>query len=186
MQSKKIPENTTALCIGMGLGTKYDKSIITNKIAKVIDADLFYDKNILDILKQDNIVLTPHPKEFCALLKLTKIVDISIDELQNNRFKYLSIFAKKYPKLTILLKGANVLIAKNKKIHINRFGTSALSKGGSGDVLSGLIGSLLAQGYNCLDATINGSLAHTIGALKYSGNNYSLTPEELINQIKKL
>ena len=186
MQNKNIPNNTTALCIGMGLGSSCDDSLINNDIPKVIDADLFYNKNILDILKQNNIILTPHPKEFCSLLKLTNIANITINELQNNRFKYLSIFAKKYPKVTILLKGANVLIAQNKKLYINRLGTSILSKGGSGDVLSGLIGSLLAQGYDCLDATINGSLAHTIGASKYSGNNYSLTPEELINQIKKL
>ena len=53
-------------------------------------------------------------------------------------------------------------------------------------MLSGLIGSLLAQGYNALDATISGSLAHTMAALNYKDNNYSLTPEELIKQIKKL
>ena len=186
MQNNKIPKNATALCIGMGLGNDCDDTFIKNEIPKVIDADFFYNKKILDILKQKNIVLTPHPKEFCALLKLVSIVDITIDELQNNRFKYLSLFSKKYPKVTILLKGVNVLIAQNKKIYINIFGISALSKGGSGDVLSGLIGSLLAQGYNPLDATINGSLTHTIAASKYSGNNYSLTPEELINQIKKL
>lgn len=186
MQSTSTPQNTTAICIGMGLGSKYDKKIVDNNISKVIDADLFYDKNILKLLNKNNIVLTPHPKEFCALLKLTNIANTTIGELQNNRFKYLSIFTKRYPKITILLKGANTLIAKNKKIYINTFGTSALSKGGSGDVLSGLIGSLLAQGYSPLEATINGSLAHTIAALKYSGNNYSLTPEELIEQIKKL
>ncbi len=186
MQSKNIPQNTTALCIGMGLGNKYDKKILDNHIPKVIDADLFYDKIILEVLKQKYIVLTPHPKEFCSLLKLTNIANINIDELQDNRFKYISLFTNKYPKVTILLKGANVLIAQGKNIYINTLGTSALSKGGSGDVLSGLIGSLLAQGYNPLDATINGSLAHTIAASKYSGNNYSLTPEELINQIKKL
>lgn len=186
MQSTTIPQNTTAVCVGMGLGNNYDKKIFDNNIPKVIDADLFYDRKIIDILKQNNIILTPHPKEFCSLLKITNIADINIDTLQNNRFKYLSIFAQKYSKVTILLKGSNVLIAQNKKIYINTFGTAALSKGGSGDVLSGLIGSLLAQGYDTLDATINGSLAHTIAAAKYSGNNYSLTPEELIKQIKKL
>ena len=65
-------------------------------------------------------------------------------------------------------------------------GTSVLSKGGSGDVLTGLIGSLLAQGYTPVNAAINGSLAHTIAASNYKGNNYSLSPEELISQIKKL
>ncbi len=186
MQSKSIPLNTTAICLGMGLGKEYNKKLLDNNIPKVIDADFFYDKNILKLLDKKNIVLTPHPKEFCSLLKLCSIANLTIKQLQNNRFKYIKLFSKKYSKVTILLKGANVLIAQNKKVYINKFGSAVLSKGGSGDVLSGLIGSLLAQGYSSLDATISGSLAHTFGALNFKENNYSLTPEELITQIKKL
>ena len=111
MQSGTLPVNTTAMCIGMGLGKKYNFELLNNNIPKVIDADLFYDKNILKLLKNKNIVLTPHPKEFCSLLALCKIADISIETLQGNRFKYLELFTKMYPKVTILLKGANVLIA---------------------------------------------------------------------------
>jgi ADP-dependent NAD(P)H-hydrate dehydratase / NAD(P)H-hydrate epimerase len=187
MQSTNLPLNTSAICIGMGLGKKYSKKILKNHLPKVIDADLFYDKNILSILlNQDNIILTPHPKEFCSLLKISKIADINIDELQNNRFKYIKMFNKKYSNIVLLLKGGNVLIAYKDNIYINTFGTSVLSKGGSGDILTGLIGSLLAQGYNLLDATISGSLAHTIGALNYKGNNYSFTPKQFIKQIKIL
>jgi len=186
MQDKKLPKNITAIAIGMGLGKKYNKSILNNTLAKVIDADIFHDKVILKILKQDNIVLTPHPKEFCALLKICDIADITISKLQNNRFKYIELFSKNYPHITILLKGSNVLIAQNSTIYINTLGTSTLSKGGSGDVLSGLIGSLLAQGYSTIDATIWASLAHTIAAKRYKGNNYSLTPEHLIQQISNL
>ena len=186
MQNDQLPLNTTALCIGMGLGKKYNKKFLENTIAKVIDADLFSDTNILNILKQKNIVITPHPKEFCSLLKITQVADITVKELQMNRFKYTELFCKKYKNLVLLLKGTNVLIAQNKKIYINPLGTSKLSKGGSGDVLCGLIGSLLAQGYSLLDATIQGSLAHTIAASNYSKNNYSMTPEDLVNEIKKL
>ena len=89
MQNNDLPKNTTALCIGMGLGSKYNQQFLNNDLPKVIDADLFYDNNILTILKQDNIVVTPHPKEFCSLLKLTQIADISIQELQENRFLYV-------------------------------------------------------------------------------------------------
>ncbi len=186
MYSDKLPKNTTAICIGMGLGCNYDETLLDNDLPKVIDADMFYDKNILNILKQKKLILTPHPKEFCALLKRCKIADISINELQNNRFKYVEIFSKRYPSVVLLLKGVNVLISQNKKIYINTLGTSALSKAGSGDILSGLIASLLSQGYTLLDATISGNLAHTLASLNYKGNNYSLTPKELISQIKKL
>ncbi|AXH13876.1 bifunctional ADP-dependent NAD(P)H-hydrate dehydratase/NAD(P)H-hydrate epimerase [Malaciobacter mytili] len=188
MQSHKLPLNTTSIAIGMGLGLYNQdelKQILDNNIAKVIDADMFYEEIILQHLKS-NVVLTPHPKEFCSLLKLTKIADISIEELQNNRFKYLKEFTLKYPQVTILLKGANTLIANNNKIFINYFGTSVLSKGGSGDVLSGLIASLLAQGYSSLDAAITASLAHTLVAKKYKKNSYSLSPQDLIEGIKIL
>ena len=95
-------------------------------------------------------------------------------------------FCKKYPKVVLVLKGANVIISLNEKIYVNSFGKATLSKGGSGDVLSGLIGSLLAQGYNCLDAAISGSLAHTKAVNNYDKNNYSLTPFDLIEEIKKI
>ena len=188
MQTHFISENCTAIAIGMGLG-KYEtdeiRKILNKKVPKIIDADLFYDKLICEVLEQD-VVLTPHPKEFVSLLKLCDIADISVEELQNNRFLYVERFCQKYPNVVLLLKGANVIISSNEKLYVNSFGSAVLSKGGSGDVLSGLIGSLLAQGYKSLDATITASLAHSIASKNYSKNNYSLTPLDLIEEIKKL
>ena len=188
MQSTSISHNCTAIAIGMGLGS-YDKEklkqILNNDIKKVIDADLFYEKDILSALNQE-LVLTPHPKEFCSLLKLCEIDNIDIKTLQNNRFYYVKRFCAKYPRIILVLKGANVLIAQNKNIYINTFGNQILAKGGSGDVLSGLIASLLAQGYNALHSAINASLAHTLASANYKKNNYALTPLDLIEEIKKL
>lgn len=188
MQTHFISENCSAIAIGMGLG-KYEtdeiRKILNKLIPKIIDADLFHDKLICEVLDQE-IVLTPHPKEFISLLKLCEIADISIEELQNNRFLYVEKFCKKYPNVVVVLKGANVIIAQNEKQYINSFGSAVLSKGGSGDVLSGLIGSLLAQGYNPLEAAISSSLAHTLGAKNYKKNNYSLIPSDLVEEIRKL
>uniref|UniRef100_UPI0040479539 NAD(P)H-hydrate dehydratase n=1 Tax=Aliarcobacter sp. TaxID=2321116 RepID=UPI0040479539 len=188
MQTHFISENCTAIAIGMGLG-KYEtqeiRKILSKDVPKIIDADLFYDELICEVLDQE-IVLTPHPKEFCSLLKLCDIANIDINELQNNRFLYVEKFSKKYPKVVLLLKGANVIISQNEKIFVNSFGTATLSKGGSGDVLSGLIGSLLAQGYKSLDAAITASLAHTLVARDYNKNNYSLIPSDLIEGVKRL
>jgi len=189
MQSHTLPKNTTAIALGMGLGN-YEKNeileILKTSLPKVLDADIFYKKDIKVVLDKENVVLTPHPKEFCSLLKIVTLEDISVETLQKNRFQYVEEFCKRYPKVVLLLKGANTIIGKNKKIYINPHGSSKLSFGGSGDVLSGLIGSLLAQGYSCIDACINGSLAHTLLALQYEGNDYSMTPIDLINGIKKL
>ncbi len=186
MQSEVIPNNTTAIAFGMGLGKNFQSSLIENEIPKIIDADLFYDEVILKILEQENIVLTPHPKEFCSLLLLCGFGKITIDELQENRFVFVEKFCQKYPKIVLLLKGANVIIAQNEQIFINTFGTPKLSFGGSGDVLSGLIGSLLAQKYTPLDATITASLAHSFASREYNLNDYSMKPQDLIEGIRKL
>ena len=188
MQSQNISENCTAIAIGMGLG-KYEtneiKEILKSDIPKIIDADLFYDKIVLECFNQE-VVLTPHPKEFVSLLKICDIANITIDELQNNRFLYVEKFSQKYPNVVLLLKGTNVIISKHEKIYVNSFGSAVLSKGGSGDVLSGLIGSLLAQGYKPLDSAITASLAHAIAGRNYSKNNYSLIPSDLVEEVKKL
>ena len=188
MQSQNISENCTAIAIGMGLG-KYERNeireILNSKIPKIIDADLFYDKIVLECFNQE-VVLTPHPKEFVSLLKLCDIANITIDELQNNRFLYVEKFCQKYPNVVLLLKGTNVIISQKDKLYVNSFGSAVLSKGGSGDVLSGLIGSLLAQGYKPLDSAITSSLAHAIAGRNYRKNNYSLIPSDLVEEVKKL
>ena len=190
MHSHEIPSNTTALALGMGLGAEFsDKELskfLDNSLPIICDADIFKMPIIIEILKRENLVLTPHPKEFIALLKRVSLADISVEELQNNRFKYVELFCKKYPKTTLLLKGANVIIGQKDRFYINPHGTAKLAKGGSGDVLSGLVGALLAQGFSPLESAINASLIHTQLALNYKGSDFSLTPEDLILEIKNL
>lgn len=190
MYSHEVPKNSTALALGMGLGCEFSTAeldkFLDNNLPLIGDADIFHMPVILDILKRDNVVITPHAKEFVSLLKITCIADISVEELQKNRFEYSEQFCNKFSKVTLVLKGANVIIAKGKEFYINSFGISALAKAGSGDVLSGLIGSLLAQGYGCLDAAVNASLVHTQLALNYEGADFSLTPDDLISGIGKL
>lgn len=190
MSSHVVPKNTTALAIGMGLGDEFSsvelEKFLNNNIPLIADADIFSMPIVLDILKRKNVVITPHAKEFVALLDITNIAEISVEELQKNRFKYAEEFCQKFVHVTLILKGANVIIAQGDKFYVNMHGTSSLAKAGSGDVLSGLVGSLLAQGHECLDAAINASLAHTKLALNYKGTDFSLTPDDLIDGICKL
>jgi len=190
MYSHTLPTNTTAIACGMGLGNEFsDKELhnfLKNDLPLLIDADIFSMDIILEILQRKNIVLSPHPKEFVSLLKITNLADITIENLQKNRFKYTELFCKAYPDATLLLKGANVIIGQDKEFFVNPHGSAKLAKGGSGDVLSGLIGSLLAQGREPLNAAIHGSLAHTKLAQNYTGTDFSLTPEDLIHGIGNL
>ncbi len=190
MYSHELPKTTSALAIGMGLGDEFSdtemKNFLANDFPVVVDADMFHKPVILDMLKRKNVVLTPHAKEFVSLLKRTDLADISVEELQKKRFLYVELFSKHFPDVVLLLKGANVIIAHKEKFYINPHGTSVLAKGGSGDVLSGLVGALLAQGYDALQAALNGSLMHTKLAQNYTGADFSLTPNDLVNGIGKI
>ncbi len=192
MSSTTIPHKSSAICIGMGLGNQYDNKylksfLLEHNLPMLIDADLFYNRIILEILEQKNsIVITPHPKEFASLLSFIYNKNITVSDIQKDRFKHAREFSNKYPKVVLVLKGANTLIAHEEKIYIQPFGTNRLSKGGSGDVLGGLIASLLAQKYNPLEASITGSIAHALSAKNFTKNNYSLSPLDLIEGIKCL
>lgn len=190
MVSDTVLSRTTAVALGMGLGTTYDAkklhTLLDHNLPLLLDADIFYHEMMPVLLQRENIVLTPHPKEFVSLLHISGTADITVQQLQDNRFFYARAFAKKYKNAVLVLKGANVLIAQDDKLFVNPHGTSLLAKGGSGDVLSGLIASLLAQGYTPLQAAINGSLAHVKLALGYEGANFSLSPSDLIDGIKYL
>ncbi len=189
MSTNQVPKNCTSLVIGMGLGNdSFDiKKMVLGDYPVVIDADLFYHDDILPIFEtKQNLVITPHPKEFASLLDICGIAKVTSKEIQLNRFKYVSVFSKRFSHITLILKGANTIITKNKKIYISNIGTSALSKGGSGDVLSGLIGSLLAQGYETKEAAITAVLAHSKAARELMCNNYALNPMDICEKVKYL
>jgi hydroxyethylthiazole kinase-like uncharacterized protein yjeF len=192
MEGENLPYNTTAIALGMGYGDEFKNilihEVLDNNVPIVLDADIFHSETLLDFLEQNDreIVLTPHPKEFVAMWNMTIEEPLTIPILQANRFEKVKEFSTLFPNITLLLKGANMIIAKDNNIFVNPHGSSKLSKGGSGDVLSGLIGALLAQGYTDLDATIHSSLALTAGAKNYIGASYAMLPTNLIEEIGKL
>ncbi len=181
---ENFPNPLSAFALGMGL-ENFPKDF--NKWLElapcVLDAGVFYHKEVLQALDKE-VVLTPHPKEFLSLLKLVGI-NISMLELLDNKLEIARDFSQKYPKVVLLLKGANTLIAHQGQVFINILGSVALAKAGSGDVLAGLILSLLSQNYTPLDAAINASLVHALASLEFK-NNYALTPLDLIEKIKRL
>ncbi len=181
---ENFPNPLSAFALGMGLeNIPKDFNKWLELAPCVLDAGVFYHKEILQALEKE-AVLTPHPKEFLSLLKLVGI-NISMLELLDNKLEIARDFSQKYPKVVLLLKGANTLIAHQGQVFINILGSVALAKAGSGDVLAGLIVSLLSQNYTPLDAAINASLAHALASLEFK-NNYALVPLDLIEKIKRL
>ncbi|NHA81161.1 NAD(P)H-hydrate dehydratase [Helicobacter pylori] len=181
---ENFPKKLSAFALGMGLeNIPKDFNKWLELAPCVLDAGVFYHKEVLQALEKE-VILTPHPKEFLSLLKLVGI-NISMLELLDNKLEIARDFSQKYPKVVLLLKGANTLIAHQGRTFINILGSVALAKAGSGDVLAGLILSLLSQNYTPLDAAINASLAHALAGLEFK-NNYALTPLDLIEKIKRL
>ena len=193
MSSTVVPDNATALAIGMGLGGYFEseflqKYVLQSHLPIVIDADALLSEEILAVLEQKEreIVVTPHPKEFVILWKILTGKQLTVTEVQSKRFEMVRMFNEKYPHVTLLLKGANTLIMQEEQMYINALGCSKLSKGGSGDVLSGLIVSLLAQGYSAIDASIQASLALVLAANNYKGASYAMLPTDIIDEVTKL
>ncbi len=193
MHSTVVPDNATALAIGMGLGGHFEsefieKYVLCSHLPIVLDADAFLSAELLSVLEQKDreIVITPHPKEFTILWKLLTGEELSVAEVQSRRFEMVRMFNAKYPHVTLLLKGSNTLIIQEEQLYINPLGCAKLSKGGSGDVLSGLIVALLAQGYTGLEASIQASLALVIAANNYKGSSYAMLPTDIIEEVSKL
>ena len=151
-----------AIGIGPGIG----KESLTKKVLHhlfqtlthqkiVIDADainiLAEDDGLLKLLPEESI-LTPHPKEFERLVGKSKN--------SYDRLKKQIKFSKKY-KCILVLKGANTSISSSTgKLYFNTSGNPGMATGGSGDVLTGIITGLLAQGYDTLEATLIGVYFH--------------------------
>ena len=186
LMQKSSFEHARVVVCGCGLGErKIDLATLRDKSC-VIDADLCYEREILSLLSDNsNLIITPHPKEFCSLLKIAGIADISVSELQERRFELARAWSEKFSGV-LVLKGANTLIAQAGIIYVCDEGSAALAKGGSGDVLAGLIGGLLAQNYSPLQASICGVLAHALAAQAFAKNSYALNPLDLIEEVKWL
>ena len=151
-----------SILIGPGLGKSKDTKnflfeLLENiKIPLVLDADalniLSEDLNYLKSLKIPKI-LTPHPGEFSRLTRL------SIKEIQENRVNLSKEFAKEFNAI-IVLKGYRTVITDGYNCYICPKGDSALATGGSGDVLGGIIASLISQKYSLIDSAIFGVYLH--------------------------
>lgn len=194
MYSKTIINEASSIAIGQGLGKENYQTFnkFLNYISNhpttpiVLDADILSYKDVTSILKIANcIVLTPHPKEAQILLENTMEISLTIDEIRKNKIAIIKKFCNKYPNAVLLLKDCNTVIGDKENIYINSLGDVSLAKAGTGDVLTGLIASCLAQGYSALDATITSSIAHALASNKFN-NNYALTASSLIEEIGKL
>lgn len=161
----------TAVSIGCGLGNSENTRKLTEYIIKnaqcpiIIDADGINSlADNINVLKERTgangreTVITPHPLEF------SRICGLSVAEIQRDRIGAARRFAAEYG-VTVLLKGAYTVIAAGTgEVCVNSTGSAALAKGGSGDVLTGIIAAMLAQGVSPYIAASAGAYCHGYAA----------------------
>lgn len=180
--------NPSAIAIGMGMGQHNDTKkalglfLQNTSIPMVIDADalnILADNSDWVNYLQPNTILTPHPGE------LSRLIGDWDDDF--HKIALTREFARKY-NLIVVIKGAHSLIIDSNNLYVNSSGTPALATAGSGDVLSGIIAGLLAQGYEAIIATQLGVYIHGMTANNTSDtiNARSFIATDIIENIGKV
>ncbi|MGP1444102.1 NAD(P)H-hydrate dehydratase [Treponema sp.] len=195
MYSTGLPDTFSALMVGSGLGRSKTAQLPALHLLAdeqveerplILDADILHSRAIMSVLPDCKLpILTPHPKEFQSLLANSRLAQVSVAEIQQDRFGYLRLFCTAFPHAIVVLKGAYPLIGYGKQIFVNPLGTNALAKAGTGDVLSGMITALAAQGYPPLKAAYTASLAHAQAA-RLLHTDYGLTASALAASLPDL
>ena len=183
-----------SVAYGMGMGVSNDVQqgaiyLLRNYTGKLIlDADGLNSLAMLDKAEMERIfqnrkcdvILTPHAKEF------SRLSGVSLQEILQDSAQAAKNFAQKSG-VSVLLKGARSVITDGARVAVNTAGCSGQAKGGSGDVLSGVIAGLCAMGATafdggCAGAFIAGKAAEI--ACAHTGE-YSLTATDVIHSLGK-
>ncbi|MFI0356307.1 NAD(P)H-hydrate dehydratase [Actinomadura sp. 9N407] len=163
-----------AWVVGPGLGTGKDAEILIEAVLGtdlpvLVDADgLTVVARRRELLRRTApTLLTPHAGE------LSRLIDAGREQIEARRLEHVRRAAAELP-VTVLLKGSTTLVAElDRPVRVNPTGTSRLATAGTGDVLSGLIGALLAGGMSALDAAASGAYLHGL-----AGRIAAAGPEE--------
>ncbi len=184
----RLSKKADAVIFGPGIGTSRDLTNVLEELLKnytgkiVVDADgLNALAKHIEILnkKTCDVVLTPHPGEMARLTGLT------IDAIQKNRQSVAMDFAESYG-VCLVLKGFETVVAETgRDIYVNQTGNSGMATAGTGDVLSGVIGSLMGQGLAVYDAARLGVYLHGLAGdiAKDKLGEYSMTASDVMNNL---
>ncbi len=178
----------SAVSIGCGLGNSAETADATEFVIKNADCPVIVDADGLNaispninVLKESKkgVIVTPHPAEFSRMTGKT------VAQIQSDRISAAKAFAEEYGAVTVL-KGVNTVIAApTGEAFVNTTGNAGLAKGGSGDVLTGIIASLTAQGADLFYGAVLGVYLHGLAADKLGKTKplYGVLPRDLIAQI---
>ncbi len=184
---KAAMTKATSIVIGCGLGVNKDTASVLAEVIKTSEVPIVIDADGINIISRNinvlkaakvPIIITPHPGE------MSRLTGMSVRQIQTDRIQTAVDFANEY-NVTVVLKGANTVVATpgEKMAYVNTTGNAGMSKGGSGDLLAGIIGAFSAHGIKAVDAAVMAvylhGLAGDIAAEKYSMT--AMTPTDTAN-----
>ncbi|MBT3463594.1 NAD(P)H-hydrate dehydratase [archaeon] len=176
-----LSEEFDVILIGPGLGLKKDFVLkILREIQKpfVIDADAL---KVLNLESINNAILTPHIKEFQTLYNNT-IQKPQYDELELEM--NIRQIKQKIGNNIILLKGKEDTIFSKHRRYVNKTGHNSMTKGGTGDILSGICAGYLAQTKNLFDSAKEAAYTNgKLGEYMYKQKGYGYTANEMVNEL---
>jgi ADP-dependent NAD(P)H-hydrate dehydratase / NAD(P)H-hydrate epimerase len=115
--------------------------------------------------------------------EMAKLTNLDIEYINCNKQEVAMDFAKEY-NCIVLLKGANTIVTDGNKIYVNTTGNPGMASGGSGDALTGIIVSLIGQGYSAFDSAALGAYLHGMaGDRAFSQYGYGLIASDIIDCI---
>lgn len=181
----------TAVLVGCGMGwNEFTKKIVYKLIKEcqvplVIDADgINVVSENIDILREakSDVILTPHIKE------MSRLIGKNTDYVLKNKFEVAKKFSKEY-RLTLILKDSQTIISNScGYLYLNSTGNESMAKGGSGDVLAGMVGSFAAQGVSCLNSAVISVFVHGRSGdiCKEKFSSFSVTPTDIIDNLSEV
>ena len=178
----ELLKNAAVIALGPGMGKKKTLDVLkytlnNSSCPLVIDADgiNILHKN-MKLLRGKKVVLTPHLGEF------SRLTELDIGKIKKDRLNIAKEFARTH-NVILLLKGHRTLITDGKEIYINTSGNPAMANGGMGDSLTGIIASLIAQGYDLLEAACTGAYIHGYIGDELSRERFCVTARDIIEYL---
>lgn len=178
-------EKADVVVFGPGMGRNETTKEMLEWILKQQDRPIILDADALNVLSeqmdllkqtQASIIMTPHIKEF------SRLYGVSVQHIQNNLFEEVIRFVNEYP-VVCVAKDVRTIVAKRGEIaYINKSGNHGMATAGAGDVLTGIIGGLLAQGMEEKEAAMLGVYLHGLAGdqAKEKLGEYSMTASDII------
>ncbi|MCM1082279.1 MAG: NAD(P)H-hydrate dehydratase [Clostridium sp.] len=179
------------LIVGPGLGRGEYADYIVEKVLRNYDKTIIIDADAINVLAENlnwlsdtraNVIITPH------LLEMSRLTGQKTGDIKGNKFQAAKEFAKEH-KLVVVLKDSRTIVsAGEEQAYINITGNNGMATGGSGDVLTGMIGALVGQGMTAFEAAKLGVCMHGLAGQEasISMGRYSMIAGDIVRSITKV